>query len=133
MQVQGINSNKTNCNRPSFRGELKVHIRGREPIQYRISQAKDEILYNAFIKAIGMDYYGVSFGLSTRDDNYKEYIKKLKELSGIGDKILSVDNRKMYSYFRTNSALLNERSYQIDINKDKGIILEHLLMFKPKK
>ena len=137
MQVLRVQNNNYS-NLPYFKGKITLLNsrsipRSLKIKEFQVSQEADEILYDAFIKATGMNYYGVGFGLGNKDSKYLEYVKKLKEISGINtDKIMRNDTRSMYGYSRANDPLLNERSYQIDLNCDKGIIIEHILNFVPK-
>ena len=137
MQVQRIQNNN-HSNLECFKGKVtllncKYKPQSLKIEEIQISPEADEILYDAFIKATGMNYYGVGFGLGNKDSKYLEYVKKLKEISGINTEVIMRDDtHSMYGYSRTNDPLLNKRTYQIDLNQDKRMIIEHSLKFIPK-
>jgi len=138
MQIQRVQNNNYS-NSPYFKGKITLLYSRNIPLSLRkikelqISQEADEILYDAFIKATDIDHYSVGFGLGDKDSKYLEYVKKLKEISGINtEKIMRTDTRKMYGYSWVNDNELDKRSYKIDLNNDEAIIIEHILKFIPK-
>ena len=71
MQVQRVQNNNYS-NLPYFKGKItllnsRIIPRSLKIKEIQVSQEADEILYDAFIKATGMNYYGVGCGLGNKE------------------------------------------------------------------
>ena len=133
MQIQRIQNNNVNC---GFGGKLtfvKIGTNATVTLKTVVTtESADEILYDAFLQATQTNRHGICFGIGRKDDNYWEYLKKLKEISNFDvESLARGDKRRMYGYSHANDSDIQERHYQIKINGDDCIIAEHDLKFIP--
>ena len=126
MRINAIQNN--NDNSPYFKGKIKLFKDGRYVKLFGVSKKNDVILYDAFLKATYMERFGTGFGCGFKDVNYNEYLKTLKELSGIDTvRLTQKDTKDMYGFSRTYDRSHNTVSYQIVLNEDKDVLIEHQL------
>ena len=93
----------------------------------------DERLWDAFIKAARVEEFSLGVGLGQKDENYYEYLKTLKEISGIDAEEIARRNKDvMYGHSHCNDPILKKRHYSIELNENEGIHVEHKLKLIPK-
>ena len=123
MQVQRVQNNKP----PYFKGKLILFDANKlspfdRIIEKEISPKVDKVLHDEFIKLIEIDTkrYDTCLGIRHKNNGYTEFLKKIKEISGIdAEKYSSGDRQRMYSYS------YNKNCAEIGINYDSGITLKH--------
>ena len=92
----------------------------------------DERLWDAFIKAARVEEFSLGVGLGHKDENYYEYLKTLKEISGIdAEEIARLNKDVMYGHSHCNDDLLKKRHYSIELNGGAGIHIKHELKYIP--
>ena len=124
MQVHRIQNN--NYNSPYFKGKIILFDAYKlkpfdRVLEKEIPAEADKLLHDEFVQLVGLKPTLIcGFGLRHKSSNYTEFLKKMKEISGIDtEKLSSGDKDRMFGYS------FNEESYGIEINGKTGITLRH--------